>query len=109
MELIQNILLVLSFAFSVFVIVFALNCLKRLGGRLKTVVIFLILAMSIGIARDVLSFFNILQTAYFIYTLRIIIIAFVFLAILNIAWMIKVIDGEYKNVLKREKQNGKKR
>jgi hypothetical protein len=110
MDFAQTILLVLSFAFGIFVIVFALNCLKRLGGKLKRSVIYLILAMGVYLVKGVLDFFFMVSENFYVVLLvKILVILFVFLAIVNIAQMIKIIDGEYKTVLKKEKQNGKKK
>lgn len=100
---------VISLAFSLIAIVFGLDALKRLGGRLKTSVIFLIYALGAIIVREILSLFNLLQNIFVGFALRILIALFVLLAILSIGQMIKVIDGEYNRVLKKEEQNGKKR
>jgi hypothetical protein len=99
---------IISLAFSLIAIVFGLNILKRLGGKLKTSVIFLIFTLGVIVIREILSIFNLLQNIFVGFTLRILMALFILLAILNIGWMIKYIDGEYDKVLKKERQNGNK-
>ncbi len=93
MEIAQPVLLGLLFVFTVFVIIFSLNCLKRLGGNLKSAVIFLILAMGVKIIREVLDFFSIWSSFYFDFIVRVLVILLIFLSIISISKMIKEVDG----------------
>jgi hypothetical protein len=105
MELIEAILLGVSFLLAVIVIFFGLNCLKRLAGNLKLAVIFLISAMGARIVRELLTFFDVLQSFYFDVAFRIINAIFIFLVIFYIGRMIKKVDGnEIKNSLKSKKK-----
>jgi len=99
---------IISLAFSVTAVLLGLICIKRLGGKLKTAVMFLIFAVGLVIIREILSLFNLLQNLFVGFAIRLLITAFILMAVLNINQMIKIIDGEYKKVLSKE-QSGKKK
>ncbi len=98
------IVVIISLAFSMIAMVLAVNVLKRLGGRLKTTVIFLIFTLGVIVLREILSLFNLLQNIFIGFGLRILIAVFILIAVLKIGGMIKAIDGEYGQVLKKEKE-----
>ncbi len=99
----------ISLAFSLIAIIFGLKSLEKLGGRLRIAVLFLIFTFGAIVVKEILFFFNLFGSMFVGFGLRILMTLFVFLAMINILWMIKAIDGEYKrgeykNVIKREKQ-----